>query len=120
MGRKEHRALAAKRRKSTKTEQRGAGEFSLKSTHPQETRAPSLAASASLLGLGSVAFDRAGGFSLIQKDKSALLVAHHDVGEASVLDVAGDDLGADAGVGVNQVRDEINLAIGRALHLKPI
>src|SRR5580765_8542893 len=57
---------------------------------------------------------------LVQVNERAFLVANDDIGQAVAIDVAGDDLGADSGVIVDEKRDEVDAAVGIAHELEPI
>ncbi len=54
------------------------------------------------------------------KEEDAFLIADNDVRIFFVSDISGDNLGADAGVVVDEMRDEVSLAFGRANESEPI
>ena len=57
---------------------------------------------------------------LMFEEEDAFLIADNNVGIFFVRDVSSDNLGADTGVAVDEVRDEVSLALGRANEFEPI
>ena len=71
------------------------------------------------LGLGCLPLFPAHLTGLVNKNKDAFLVAYNDVGQLVAIDVGHGDLGAHAGIRVDQVGNKINRLVGIADGFEP-
>src|SRR6476660_8930526 len=106
----EHRTLNLERKRSR---ERAETEFMGNGNDEQRLRIGHL-------GLSLLPFFMGDFAGLVYKDEDAFLVADDNVGIFFVQDFSRDNLGADAGVVVDEMRDEVSLAFGRSNELEPI
>src|SRR5882672_1788680 len=72
------------------------------------------------LGLGLFPFFMRDLCGLMYKDEDVFLVADNNIRILFVQDFSRDDLGTDAGIVVNEMRNEMSLAFGRTNEFEPI